>query len=120
VVIGFERVDFVSVPTKDERKARAFYQEVLGLPADPKNPAEIAAGNLTLGFWNPEEDGIEFHPNPAGIALRVEDVAEARMRLEQAGVTFLGDTVDTGVCHMAFFLDLDGNALILHRRYAPY
>jgi hypothetical protein len=35
------------------------------------------------------------------------------------GVAFLGDTVDTGVCHMAFFHDPDGNVLILHRRYGP-
>jgi len=28
-------------------------------------------------------------------------------------------THDSGVCHMAFFNDPDGNALILHRRYAP-
>lgn len=119
-VIGFERVDFVSVPTRDEARARAFYQELLGLPADANNAAEIAAGNLTLGFWNPEADGLEFQPNPAGIALRVADVAEARKRLEDAGVTFLGETVDTGVCHMAFFTDPDGNALILHRRYSDY
>jgi hypothetical protein len=29
------------------------------------------------------------------------------------------DILDTGVCHMAFFRDPDGNALMLHRRYAP-
>ena len=35
------------------------------------------------------------------------------------GVAFAGDTFDTGVCHMAFFADPDGNALMLHHRYAP-
>jgi hypothetical protein len=28
--------------------------------------------------------------------------------------------MDTGVCHMAFFTDPDGNDLMLHNRYAPY
>jgi hypothetical protein len=46
-------------------------------------------------------------------------VAAARERLESQGVRFLGDTVDTGVCHRGFFYDPDGNLLILHRRYAP-
>jgi hypothetical protein len=32
---------------------------------------------------------------------------------------FDGETFDTGVCHMAFFRDPDGNALMLHHRYAP-
>ena len=45
---------------------------------------------------------------------------KAREQLEAAGVEFHGETLDTGVCHMAFFSDPDGNALMLHRRYAPY
>jgi len=44
----------------------------------------------------------------------------ARAELEAKGVEFDGETVDTGVCHMAFFKDPDGNALMLHRRYAPF
>ena len=35
------------------------------------------------------------------------------------GVDFVGETLDTGVCHMAFFSDPDGNAMMLHHRYAP-
>ena len=41
------------------------------------------------------------------------------MRVSRCGVPDVGETVDTGVCHMAFFHDPDGNVLILHRRYAP-
>jgi predicted enzyme related to lactoylglutathione lyase len=52
--------------------------------------------------------------------LRVPDVAEARERLEKTGVEFTGETLDTGLCHMAFFSEPDGNALMLHHRYAPY
>ena len=34
-------------------------------------------------------------------------------------MSFAADTLDSGVCHMAFFKDPDGNALMLHHRYAP-
>ena len=44
----------------------------------------------------------------------------AREELAAKGVEFAGDTLDTGVCHMAFFTDPDGNDLMLHHRYAPY
>jgi hypothetical protein len=47
-------------------------------------------------------------------------VATARAELEEAGIEFFGETFDSGVCHMAFFADPDGNGLVLHRRYAPY
>ena len=52
------------------------------------------------------------------IALHVDDVATARAALEGKGIEFAGDTFDTGVCHMAFFTDPDGNDLMLHHRYA--
>jgi predicted enzyme related to lactoylglutathione lyase len=74
--------------------------------------------NLTLCPWEPEKEGQAFEPSRAGIALRVNDVSDARTKLEQAGVEFFGDIKDTGACHMAFFSDPDGNALILHHLYA--
>ena len=114
-----ERVDFVSIPTRDVARARRFYGEVLGLPQNPRTADEFETGNVTLALWQPEAEGVPFAASTAGIALRVPDVAEARRQLEAAGVPFLGDTVDTGVCHMGFFYDPDGNVLILHRRYAP-
>ena len=38
----------------------------------------------------------------------------------ERGVQLLGETLETGVCHMAFFEDPDGNVLVLHHRYAPH
>lgn len=116
-MIGVEQVDFVSVPTRDAERARRFYGEVLALPPG-RGRDEFEAGNVTLALWAPEAEGVPFAPNTAGVALRVPDVAAARARLEAAGVEFLGEPVDTGVCHMGFFRDPDGNVLILHRRYA--
>ena len=64
--------------------------------------------------------GMEFAPQKnAHPALHVDDVAAARAELEAKGVEFNGDIFDTGVCHMAFFTDPDGNDLMLHHRYAP-
>ena len=114
-----ERVDYVSVPTRDVERARRFYGDVLALEPNPHTPDEFESANVTFALWQPEADGVPFAANTAGIALRVADVAAARERLEAHGVEFLGDTVDTGVCHMGFFYDPDGNVLILHRRYAP-
>jgi catechol 2,3-dioxygenase-like lactoylglutathione lyase family enzyme len=116
-MIDIERVDFVSIPTRDIAASRRFYGDVLGLPASTANEDEFETGNVTLALWRPEADGEQFAPNTAGFALRVPDVAKAREQLVSAGVEFRGETVDTGVCHMAFLLDPDGNVLILHRRY---
>lgn len=74
--------------------------------------------NVTLGFWNPEADGEEFVPDAAGIGLRVANVHAAVDELRAAGGEVIG-IEDSGVCHMGFVKDLDGNVLILHRRYAP-
>jgi catechol 2,3-dioxygenase-like lactoylglutathione lyase family enzyme len=117
-----ERVDFVSFLTEDIPRAKLFYADVLGLEIETEgeNDMEFRAGQVTLDIFNPASMGQPFAPSPAGMALRVPDVAAARAELEAKGVEFDGETVDTGVCHMAFFKDPDGNALMLHRRYAPF
>jgi catechol 2,3-dioxygenase-like lactoylglutathione lyase family enzyme len=115
-VFELERVDFVTLPVRDPDRARSFYIGVLGFRVDPRS-GELEAGNVTLCPWQPEAEGLPFVPNEAGLALRVPDVEAARRILEDSGVTFDGETVDTGVCRMAFFRDPDGNVLILHRRH---
>ncbi len=117
-------VDFVSLPTTDLERAAAFYGETLGLHRSvympERNFAEFETGTVTLSIVNPEKMGIgEIKPNANHLSLHVEDVPAARAELESRGVPFHGDILDTGVCHMAIFADPDGNALMLHHRYAP-
>lgn len=113
-----EQVDFITIPTRDIARSIAFYRDVLGLPESEYKGAEIEAPNVTLSFWNPEEQGIEFQPNVAGFALRVADVEAAAEEVRAAGAEIMG-IHDSSVCHMGFVKDPDGNVLILHRRYAP-
>lgn len=120
-------VDFVSIPTRDLAAAMAFYGEVLGLersavwqrPGRAPVGAEYETGTVTLALMACEELGMAFQPHRVPIALRVDDVAEARAELEARGVVFRGETIDSGVCHQAIFEDPDGNLLDLHHRYAP-
>jgi len=116
-------VDFVAVSTKDLDTAIEFYGETLGLPMpvhlQERNYAEFETGNLTLSVIDAEKMGMEHRVRGHEIALHVDDVETARKMLEERGVTFRGDTLDTSVCHMALFNDPDGNPLMLHHRYAP-
>ncbi len=123
-MISVERTDFVSVPVQDMGRARQFYGETLGLPlvsGDDAWPEYQLGENVSLYLIDPTNVGQAFTaPHSSSIALRVADVAAARGALEAKGVSFDADTLDTGVCHMAFFRDTEGNALMLHRRYAPH
>ena len=116
-------VDFVYVPTQDFDAAVAFYGDVLGLPNSARYGqmpgAEFETGTLTLAVIKSEAFNLEFRALNHPIALHVDDVEAARAELQSRGVTFARDTLDSGVCHMAFFEDPDGNALMLHHRYAP-
>lgn len=116
-------VDFATVPTRDYEAAKRFYGEVLGLPFSKQwgeMPAgEFETGNLTIDVMQSDAFGQEFKPNGGAIALHVDDVAAARADLEEKGVGFFMDDIDSGVCNMAFFADPDGNPFILHHRYAP-
>jgi predicted enzyme related to lactoylglutathione lyase len=116
-------VDFIALQTKDHATAAEFYGETLGLPfvkSWGSMPAsEFQAGNLTLAVMQSDAFGLEFHRHGHPIALHVDDVEAARAELEKNGVKFFGETMDSGVCHMAHFADPDGNALMFHNRYAP-
>ena len=116
-------VDFIAVPTQDFEKADAFYGDVLGLERSIQwgdMPArEFETGSLTIAIMQSDAFGLKFERHSHPIALHVDDVAQARKELEDQGVEFFGDIVDSGVCHMAYFRDPDGNALMFHHRYAP-
>jgi len=116
-------VDFVPFSTKDLDASMDFYANKLGLPRSvyvpERNYAEFETGNVTLSIVDGEAMGIGHNLNRTAMALHVDDVESARAELESRGVEFSGEILDTGVCHMAFFTDPDGNALMLHHRYAP-
>ena len=116
-MLDVERVDFVSVPTRDLARARAFYADVLGLPESDVTPDECER---------------ECHARPLAArgrrrAVRAQhgrdrpsrtDVEAARDHLSAHGVEFLGETVVPASATWLLY-DTDGNVLILHRRYAP-
>lgn len=116
-------VDFICVPTKDFEKAVEFYRDVLGLQESKQwgdmPGKEFETGSLTIAVMQSDGFGLEFAPHTHPIALQVDDVHAAREKLEGKGIEFEADTVDSGVCHMAYFRDPDGNALMFHHRYAP-
>jgi len=114
------KADFVGVPSTDWKRSRAFYVETLGLRPDGTGDGEFWVGDQCFGIYEPTMFGMEFAPQKtAHLALHVDDIEAARAELEGKGVEFQGETFDTGVCHMAFFEDPDGNALMLHHRYKP-
>jgi catechol 2,3-dioxygenase-like lactoylglutathione lyase family enzyme len=122
LTLAVERTDFISVPVTDIDRSVAWYRDTLGLEQVGKLqfPEFQLGENISMYLLDMESIGQEFRgPHSAHIALRVPDVAETRRELEERGIEFHGDILDTGVCHMAFFSDPDGNALMLHRRYAP-
>jgi catechol 2,3-dioxygenase-like lactoylglutathione lyase family enzyme len=123
-LIDVERVDYIRVPVKDIDEAKRFYEDVLGLEQNPNSPAddwiEYEAGNVTLAVMTPHTHDYEFAPLPPGVlALRVPDVAQAKAKLEEAGVQ-VNEMWDSGKCHGAGVRDPSGNPILLHHRYAPY
>jgi catechol 2,3-dioxygenase-like lactoylglutathione lyase family enzyme len=121
--LGVSGTDFICVPVTDIDQAKEFYGEVLGLESGKQwgdMPGfEYETGNLTIAVMQSDAFDQEFSPHTHPIALHVDDVEAARNELEGQGVRFPQETIDSGVCHMAFFADPFGNGLMLHHRYAP-
>jgi catechol 2,3-dioxygenase-like lactoylglutathione lyase family enzyme len=122
--IDVQRVDYIRIPVTDMDEADRFYGEVLGLERNPNSPGddwvEYEVGNLTLAVMTPHTHDYEFTAlPPATVALRVQDVAEAKAKLEAAGVE-VGEMWDSSRCYGLGVSDPAGNRILLHHRYAPY
>jgi extradiol dioxygenase family protein len=121
---GVERTDFVNIPVTDRARGHEFYGERLGLERNTLSSdewPEFKVGPATVLLTTPEQTGTPFRAGDYAVSLRVGDVPAELERLRAEGVEFqFPEAYDSSVCHMAFLRDPDGNALILHRRYAPY
>jgi predicted enzyme related to lactoylglutathione lyase len=123
-VTEVQRTDFIGMSVTDKADADRFYGDVLALRPNPlasEQWPEFETGNVTLGIHTPDQTADTFKPSDYAVALRVSDVTESMARIQAAGGEFqFPEPYDSGVCHMAFFADPDGNRLMLHHRYAPY
>ena len=113
-----KRIGFVAIPVTDIKRARLFYEEVLGLKISDEMMGgkwiEYGVGDDTLAIanvsdtWTPSDQGT-------GAALEVEDFDEAISRLKDRQVRFAAEPFETPCCHMAVIQDPDGNKLMIHK-----
>ena len=114
-------VAFTGTPVTDMKRARAFYEGVLGLKATMESAGglwveyDVGAGTLGLGCY-----GEAWKPSPDGtcITFEVDDLDAEVARLKSKGVPVHMDVMDTPVCRFAIVSDPDGNKLMLHKRKA--
>jgi len=121
--IQVKDIAFTGTPVTDIKKARAFYEGVLGLV--PSHIFEqgnycwieydIGPGKNTLALAN---GNPQWTPSPQGTTLGLEvadfDAALAHLRANNVAIT--GGTFDTPVCRMAIIADPDGNTLCIHQK----
>jgi predicted enzyme related to lactoylglutathione lyase len=112
-------IAFTGTPVTDIKRAREFYESVLGLKPAMESAGgmwvEYEIGNGTLGIgcygevWKPSPDGT-------CIAFEVDNMDAEIARLKSRGVKFSMEVMDTPVCHFAIILDPDGNQIMIHKR----
>lgn len=116
-----KEIAFVCYGVKDLKVARAFYENVLGLTPenvwekDGMGMIEYGMGTHTLAIGS----GVpEFQPGLNGgvAAIEVEDYEAALKTLKDNNVVFTLESMESPVCFMAAFKDLDGNQLMIHKR----
>ena len=116
----FKKIAFTMYPVTDLARARAFYEDTLGLPG-----AKELGGGKWLEFDLPQGGCLALTTMAQGVtpsdaaggslALEVEDICALCETLKAKGVKFKMDIFESPVCHMAVCLDSEGNALMLHQ-----
>ena len=109
---------FVGIPVTDIKRAREFYEGVLGLAIAEEmmggNWIEYAVGDNIVAIANV---GAQWMPSEQGTsaALEVENFEQTVNELRRRGVRFAAEPFETPCCHMAVVQDPDGNKLIIHK-----
>lgn len=115
----FEKVAFTMYAITDAARARAFYEDTLGLKVGKHgNRADMCwieydlPGGGCLALTN----ATGKPPGGGGtIALEVRDLDALIGDLNAKGVTFEGDIIKGPHCRMANIRDSEGNAIVLHQ-----
>jgi len=117
-------VAFFGYPVSDMKRAKDFYERVLGLkvgeideeiPVMPgKYWVEYEVGSQTFAISNAWEPSGQNGPS---IAFEVEDFEEAMNHLKKEGVKIVAEYLETPVCRIALIEDPDGNGITIHKRH---
>jgi predicted enzyme related to lactoylglutathione lyase len=116
----FQKVAFTLFSVGDPVRARAFYEDTLGLKRGMASPEgtwteyDLPGGGCLALFRHPNQD-LARPAGGAAIALEVADLDALDERLKAAGVTYLGDRVHGPHCRMSNIEDSEGNTIILHQ-----
>lgn len=112
------KIGFVVIPVTDMKRARVFYEGVLGLTVSSEMMGgdwlEYDAGGDTLAIAKADSEWKQSDQGTAA-ALEVEDLDAAIMKLKVAVIRFAGEPFETPCCHMAVVQDPDGNRIMIHK-----
>ena len=104
---------------QDPTRARAFYEDVLGLKRGMSSPDgtwteyDLPGGGCLALFRHPH--AAHQPSGGASIAFEVADLDALNVRLAAAGVKYLGDIIHGPHCRMSNIKDSEGNGIILHQ-----
>ena len=114
------KLAFTMYPAVDPMRARAFYENTLGLKRGSSSKDGVwteydLPGGGCVALFNHPDPKQASPPGGASVAFEVEDLDALVARLKGEGVKFMADDVKSPVCRMAIMQDTEGNTIILHK-----
>lgn len=114
-----KEIAFVGSPVTDLKRARDFYEGVLGLKPAENDPEakwieyELGGGTFAIGSY-----GDQWKAAQGGTmaAFECDDVDAMMQRVKESGAKVAMELMDSPVCRFGIVLDPDGNSLMLHKR----
>jgi predicted enzyme related to lactoylglutathione lyase len=101
------------------KRARAFYEGVLGLKPTMESPGgmwveyTVGASTFGLGCYG---EAWKSSPDGTCVAFEVDDLDAEMSRLKSRGVEVHMEIMDTPVCRFGIVCDPDGNKVMIHKR----
>jgi len=115
-----KKVAFTMFPVKDSDRARAFYEDTLGLTRGSSSKDgvwteyDLPEGGCLARFKHPDPKAAS-EPGGASIAFEVQDLEKLVAELKGKGIAIKSENIESPVCFMTIVNDTEGNTIILHK-----
>jgi predicted enzyme related to lactoylglutathione lyase len=114
-----KEIAFTGSSVTDMKRARAFYEDILGLkPGEEMAEGKCIEYEVGGGIFAITNIDPKWTPSSQGtaIAFEMNDTDATIRELKKSGVKFFLDKSETPVCWTAIVYDPDGNKVVIHKR----
>jgi catechol 2,3-dioxygenase-like lactoylglutathione lyase family enzyme len=119
IAMEVKGLGWLGIRTERFEETAQFFRDVMGLEVTWRERDVVGfrfPDGTEMEVWRPEDDFHNFFTTGPVVGFRVDDIDEARARMEATGIKFIGPVQRSGDASWNHFRGPDGNVYEIYSR----